>query len=107
MSWQKMSLPEPRPSLIVRYDYPWADEHDQGRDDAARSRPCVVVVANQRVGGELLVTVVPVAVHRELSDFFERPRMITHGGDGALDQRKVAVIGFNGDLDGHDSPQGA
>lgn len=55
-----MSLPEPKPGLVIRYDYLWADEHDAGREEAAKTRPCVIVVATQHVAGELLVTVVPV-----------------------------------------------
>jgi mRNA-degrading endonuclease toxin of MazEF toxin-antitoxin module len=55
-----MSLPEPKPGLVIRYDYLWADERDAGRHEATKTRPCVVVVAAQRVAGDLLVTVVPV-----------------------------------------------
>ena len=55
-----MPLPEPRPGLVLRYGYLWADEHDQGRDEGVKARPCVVVVATQRIEGELLVTVVPI-----------------------------------------------
>ena len=55
-----MTLPAPRPGLVIRYDYLWADEHQGGAADGRKTRPCVVVVATQRVGDELLVTVVPV-----------------------------------------------
>ena len=55
-----MSLPEPKPGLVIRYDYLWADERDAGREEATKTRPCVVVVATQCIAGELLVTVIPV-----------------------------------------------
>lgn len=52
---------EPRPGQVIRYAYLWADEHDRGREEAVKDRPCVVVVAVQRRAGELQVTVVPIS----------------------------------------------
>ena len=55
-----MGLPEPQPGLVIRYAYLWADEHERGREEASKDRPCVVVVATERQDGQLLVTVVPI-----------------------------------------------
>jgi hypothetical protein len=58
-----MSLPEPCPGLVIHYEYLWASEHDEGREVGSKARPCVVVVAVQREGGNTRVTVVPIT-HR-------------------------------------------
>jgi hypothetical protein len=55
-----MSLPDPAPGLVIRYDYLWADEHEAGREEGVKTRPWVIVVAIQRQGSERLVTVVPI-----------------------------------------------
>lgn len=44
-----MALPRtPFPGLIVRYAFLWSDEARQGRTEARKDRPCVVVVAVRR-----------------------------------------------------------
>lgn len=39
-----MTKPVPVPGLFIRYDYLWRDEHQQGRVEGAKERPCAVVV---------------------------------------------------------------
>ncbi|HTW72988.1 MAG TPA: type II toxin-antitoxin system PemK/MazF family toxin [Acetobacteraceae bacterium] len=44
-----MALPRaPFPGLIVRYAFLWSDEAQQGRSEARKDRPCVIVVAVRR-----------------------------------------------------------
>lgn len=37
--------PPPRPGEVIAYAYLWTHEHDAGREDAAKDRPCAVVVS--------------------------------------------------------------
>jgi hypothetical protein len=39
-----MSLPVPRPGLVIRYSYLWAREADQGQEEGVKDRPCAVVL---------------------------------------------------------------
>ena len=57
-----MALPRaPFPGLIVRYAFLWSNEARQGRIEAHKDRPCVVVVAVQRKdGARYRVRVVPI-----------------------------------------------
>ena len=47
-----MSLPTPRPGLVIRYAYLWADEHRRGAEEGLKDRPCAIVAANQVIEGE-------------------------------------------------------
>lgn len=55
-----MSLPEPRPGLVIRYSYLWARERDAGRDEGVKDRPCAVLLATRDEFGDLKVIVLPV-----------------------------------------------
>ena len=39
------SWPEPVPGLVIRYSYLWRSEHEQGREEGVKDRPCAVVLA--------------------------------------------------------------
>jgi len=39
------SWPEPVPGLVIRYSYLWSFEHDAGRDDGVKDRPCAIILA--------------------------------------------------------------
>jgi hypothetical protein len=62
-----LALPDPHPGLVICYSYLWADEHLRGKEEGAKDRPCVVVLARQVVAGKTLVTVAPVT-HGQPSD---------------------------------------
>lgn len=62
-----MSLPKPEPGLVVRYSYLWAREHDQGREEGAKDRPCAIILTTVDWDGETQVVVVPVT-HRAPED---------------------------------------
>ena len=39
------SWPEPVPGLVIRYSYLWRSEHERGREEGVKDRPCAVVLA--------------------------------------------------------------
>lgn len=55
-----MSLPVPRPGLVISYSYLWAAEYRQGRDEGMKDRPCAIVAARQVLEGREIITVLPV-----------------------------------------------
>ncbi len=55
-----MSLPSPRPGLVICYAYLWAEEHRAGSEEGRKDRPCAIVAARQIIEGREVVTVVPV-----------------------------------------------
>jgi hypothetical protein len=63
-----MAIPEPEPGLVISYAYLWHHEHQRGREEGRKDRPCVIVVAAERVSdGATVVTVLPVT-HRPPND---------------------------------------
>jgi hypothetical protein len=59
-----MALPEPRPSLLIRYAYLWWDEAKAGSDAGRKDRPCMVVLTVSNDQGKAVVLVAPVT-HRQ------------------------------------------
>jgi PemK-like, MazF-like toxin of type II toxin-antitoxin system len=55
-----VSLPAPRPGLVISYSYLWWREHGEGAEEGRKNRPCAIVAARQIVEGRDVVTVVPV-----------------------------------------------
>jgi hypothetical protein len=55
-----MSLPTPRPGLVICYSYLWAREHGRGAEEGIKNRPCAIVAARQLVEGREVVTVLPI-----------------------------------------------
>ena len=55
-----MSLPKPHPGLVVRYSYLWHSEHEAGREEGVKDRPCAVVLATTEADGREIVTVLPI-----------------------------------------------
>ncbi len=54
-----MPLPEPRPGLVIRYDYLWSREavagHDQGKE-----RPACLVAATESAASPRFVVILPI-----------------------------------------------
>lgn len=51
---------EPKPGLVIRFDYLWRDEQRRGQQDGRKDRPCVIVVATkEREDGSRRVMVCP------------------------------------------------
>ncbi len=56
-----MTFPTPKPGLVIRYSFLWSHEHDAGTDEAAKDRPCAIVVAARRdADGAITVIVAPI-----------------------------------------------
>jgi len=72
---EAVSLPVPRPGLVICYSYLWAEEHNKGREEGVKDRPCAIVAARQIIEGRDVVTVVPVthAPPRNAADALEIP----------------------------------
>jgi len=62
-----VSLPAPRPGLVIRYSYLWEHEARQGREDGVKDRPCAIVLVVLREGQHPIVRVLPVT-HRQPAD---------------------------------------
>lgn len=39
-----MAKPDPQGGLVIRYDYLWASEEQEGREEGAKIRPCAIVL---------------------------------------------------------------
>jgi hypothetical protein len=87
-----VSLPKPRPGLVISYSYLWAGEHGRGAEEGRKDRPCAIITARQVIAGRELVTVVPVT-HSPPSDpvdAVEIPAVLkVHLG---LDERRSWVV---------------
>lgn len=55
-----MALPEPQPSLVIRYSYLWWDEARRGQEEGRKNRPAVIVLTIVEDSGDKRVLVVPV-----------------------------------------------
>lgn len=63
-----MGLPTPVPGLVIRYAFLWSHEAEAGAEEAAKDRPCAIVLAVRRApGGALRVVVAPIT-HRPPDD---------------------------------------
>ena len=55
-----MAFPVPRRGLVIRYAFLWSDEAARGAAEAAKDRPCAIVVATEGESGATRVAVVPI-----------------------------------------------
>jgi hypothetical protein len=55
-----VSLPVPKPGLVIRYAYLWESEARQGREEGTNDRPCAIVLVVLREGDHPIVRVLPV-----------------------------------------------
>ncbi len=54
-----MALPEPKPGLVIRYDYLWAHEAAAGRDQS-KDRPACLVAASDSTATPRFVVILPI-----------------------------------------------
>ncbi len=47
-----MSLPQPFPGLVIRYNYLWADDAAQGHEEGDKDRPAAIVMVVKHSGGD-------------------------------------------------------
>lgn len=60
---------EPKPGLIIRYDYLWKEEADKGYTDGRKDRPCAIVIATKpRDDGSRDVIVCPITHSPPMGD---------------------------------------
>jgi hypothetical protein len=52
-------LPEPKPGLVIRYDYLWTHEAAEGRDQG-KERPACLVAATDSVASPRFVVILPI-----------------------------------------------
>jgi hypothetical protein len=56
-----MAIPTPEPGLVVHFNYLWAREHGEGREEARYARPCAVILSYRRAAdGSLIVLLAPI-----------------------------------------------
>ncbi len=55
-----MTLPQPVPSLVIRYNYLWADEAADGKIEGGKVRPSAVIVAATDDQGDVTVFAAPI-----------------------------------------------
>jgi hypothetical protein len=58
-----MALPDPEPGLVISYSYLWHHEHNAGRDEGTKFRPCVIVLAVDRPADHVVVVRVAPVTH--------------------------------------------
>ncbi len=63
-----MSIPDPVPGTVIRYEFLWSHERASGKVDATKSRPCAVVVAVPLAENGVLRTVVAPITHSPPDD---------------------------------------
>lgn len=56
-----MSIPLPKPGLVIRYSFLWSSEHEAGALEGKKDRPCAIVVAvPQGDSGQIRTIVAPI-----------------------------------------------
>ena len=63
-----MSLPIPKPGLVIRYSFLWSNEESKGATEGAKDRPCAIVVAARRDPDGDIDTIVAPMTHRPPED---------------------------------------
>jgi len=63
-----MTLPDPRPGLVIRYRFLWSNEAASGAVEGLKDRPCAIVVALRRESDGAYQAVVAPVTHRPPSD---------------------------------------
>lgn len=54
-----MAVPDPKPGLVIRYDYLWLHEADAGRDQG-KDRPACLVAASDSAANPRFVVILPI-----------------------------------------------
>lgn len=63
-----MRFPAPRPGLVIRYSFLWSHERDAGAEEAAKDRPCAIVVAARLAPDSEVRTIVAPITHEPPAD---------------------------------------
>ena len=87
-----MAFPAPQLGLVLSYAYLWHREHQAGRAEGLKDRPCVIVMVLETAGDGTLVSVAPVTHSMPTNPMtaFELPLAVkTHLG---LDSERSWVV---------------
>jgi hypothetical protein len=60
-----VKYPEPMPGLVIRYAFLWGSDQERGIYEAAKDRPCAIVLATRVGDAGLFQTVVVPITHSE------------------------------------------
>ena len=63
-----MSLPIPKPGLVIRYGFLWSNEEEEGATEGSKDRPCAIVVATRRDPNGDIDTIVAPITHQPPED---------------------------------------
>jgi hypothetical protein len=63
-----MSLPIPKPGLVIRYSFLWSNEKAKGAVEGSKDRPCAIVVATKRAADDDIDTIVAPITHQPPED---------------------------------------
>ena len=63
-----MSIPDPKPGLVIRYSFLWSNEAAAGAVEGIKDRPCAIVVAVRREQDGACQTVVAPITHSPPAD---------------------------------------
>jgi hypothetical protein len=63
-----MSLPSPKPGLVIHYNFLWSSEQERGAMEGAKDRPCAIIVAARRDTSTDIQTIVAPITHRKPDD---------------------------------------
>jgi len=88
-----MAFPDPELGLVISYSYLWHHEHNAGREEGAKDRPCVIVLSVRRPTRDVVTVRVAPVTHRPPGNphtAFELPAAVKrHLG---LDTERSCVI---------------
>lgn len=88
-----MKKPEPQVGLVIKYDFLWSHEREQGFEEGAKERPCVIVTAITRKddgGIEILVAPITHSLPRAGTVAIEIPHKV--GRHLGLDDDRSYII---------------
>lgn len=63
-----MSLPVPKPDLVIRYGFLWSREAARGAEEGPKDRPCTIVVATRRDKHDDIRVIVAPITHEPPTD---------------------------------------
>jgi hypothetical protein len=63
-----VSLPVPRPGLVIRYAFLWSNEKAVGAMEGGKDRPCAIIVAARSDANGDIQTIVAPITHRPPAD---------------------------------------
>lgn len=55
-----MALPEPESGLVISYSYLWRNEHEAGKIEGVKNRPCAIILVVKNDDDSRTVTVAPI-----------------------------------------------